>query len=245
MAKDPKKITGWAQALPDVGIVAITGTIGEGKSALAWTLADQAHQRGRAVAAFDFTEGARKALPRWVDHLETVDAVATFKPRRGHKLPAVLVMDEAALKANARRSMSTDNLEWVKLSAIARHKEILVLFISQNNRQGDSGIIMEAQTVLMKRPTELHTRFSRPELRQEVQEAFEGFAKASDKEGRKWTYVVDYRRGKRGWLRNTLPSWWSEKISRAFAAVDLAGAEAESTRRRQNTAMGAARRNGA
>lgn len=239
--KRPNRITRWDNALPETGLVLVTGDIGEGKSALAWERAEAWHDMGRPVLAYDFTEGARKALPRWVHHVSNVGELQKWKPRRHERGPALLVEDEAALKANGRRAMSSDNIEQVKLQAVARHKGFLVLLIAQSNRQPDVGLVMMAQTVLMKRPTELHVRFTRPELRQEVQEAFEWFAGMSDAESKRHVYAVDYKHGRRGKLTNGLPSFWSERISKAFADVDLQAAEAEA---KQRKAMAGAHANG-
>lgn len=210
------KITTWTQAVPEAGLVLITGDIGEGKSGLAWKLADDWHKKGRPVAAYAFTESAQAALPKWVHHLKSVAEIRVFKPRRTEKGAALMVVDEAALNINARRFMSDDNVGWTKLMAIIRHMGFVVVLISQSNRQPDVQMVIGAHTVLMKRPTELHVRFSRQELRQETQEAFEHFADLFDRESKRHTYVVDYRRGKRGWLTNAMPSWWGDKISKAF-----------------------------
>lgn len=235
-----KRISGWQQ-LPDTGLVLITGFRGEGKSALAWYLAEEAHKRKRPVVAFDFTKAAQNALPRWVQHVDDTAGIGVLKPKRGEKGPAFLVCDEAALKVHARRAMSTENIEWTRLLAVARHKGFLVILIGQHQRQIDVGLVADADWVVMKRPSELHLRFARPELRQELEEAWEGFSNMTPTRGRQSSYVVNYHYGGRGWLRNRLPSFWSERISKAFAAVDLEEAETDAIRRRQAAARGAAR----
>lgn len=225
MAKNTKerstRVTTWNQAIPEAGLVLITGDIGEGKSGLAWKLADDWHKKGRPVVAYAFTSTAQAALPKWVHHIGTPAEIRAFKPRRSEKGPALMVVDEAALNINARRFMSEDNVGWTRLMAIIRHMGFVVVLIAQSNRQPDVQMVMSAHTVLMKRPTELHVRFSRQELRQETQEAFEHFAGLSDREAKRHTFIADFKHGKRGWLTNGLPTWWGDKVSRAFQDAEF------------------------
>ncbi len=207
------KLTMTWDDLPQSGLIAILGHRGEGKTALAWYLGERAHQARRPVAAYGIVNGARRYLPGWVKHVATVSEVAKLPP-------AVIVADEAAFIANARRSSSAGNVEWVKLLAVTRHKGHLLLFITQQARQLDVGLVSDADLIILKRPSLLHLRFSRPELRPELEDAFARFEKVRG-DTRAWSLIVDYHFGRKGWLENPLPSFWSERLSRAFAAIDL------------------------
>ena len=219
----PKRIASWS-CLPKTGVVLVFGHRGEGKSALAWWLADEAHKQGRQVAAFALSDQAKTALPKWVRHVETHQEVAKLKP-------CLVVADEAAFKVHARRAQSEANVEWTRLVAISRHKGHLLLFVGQHARQLDVGLVADADLVVMKRPSLLHLRFARPELRPELEMAYERFAKArGDK--RAWSFVVDYHTGRVGFLRNGLPRFWSDKLSKAFAVVELAPERKETKIRR-------------
>lgn len=208
-----KPIASWS-VIPKTGIVLITGHIGTGKSATAWWLAEMAHSKGHQVAAYAFTKQAKRALPAWVKkNASTVRDVTRLKP-------CVVVVDEAALNANARRSMSEENVDWMKLAAIVRHKGHLLIYIAQHLRQIDAQIVAAADLVVMKRPSQLHLRFARPELRPELEQAYDAFNKVKG-DKRKWAYVVSYHEGMTGMLRSKMPTFWTDKLSKAFAAVDF------------------------
>jgi hypothetical protein len=226
------EIRGWA-ALPKSGLILITGFRGTGKTALAWRLAEQGHDKGREIAAFDFTPAAKRALPSWVKHVATVRQVGGLRP-------SLLVVDEAALKVHARRHQSSENVAWTRLLAVARHKGHLVFLITQHQRQVDVGLVADAEMVIMKRPSQLHLRFARPELRQELEEAWEHFRKIRNPQ--RWSYVVDYLNGRKGWLTNGLPTFWSDELSRAFASVDLGGGAGRAVGSRRNGASAAVER---
>lgn len=226
----PQVIRSWG-VLPKSGVLIFLGHRGKGKSALAWWLAERYHTAGRSIVAYAFSAAARAALPKWVKYCKTLAEL-------GRVAPAVVVVDEAALKVNARRSQSADNVEWTRLVAIARHKGHLLMFIGQHARQIDVSLVTDADMVLMKEPSLLHLRFARPELRPELEQAWDMFQKAKG-DKRKKTFVVSYHTGATGFLNNSLPTFWSEKLSKAFAAVELQAAHTTARRQTQRIAAAA------
>ena len=212
-----KRIRSW-DALPQTGVVLVFGHRGTGKSALAWWLADRLKGKGRGVACLGMPSKARRHFPRWVRHLPTYSAL---QKHRG----LLVVVDEAAFQASARRHQSPENVAWVRLVAVCRHSRHLLLFVIQSNRALDVALVSEADWVCFKRPSILHKRFSRPELREDVDEAYE---RLKGRKSKVWTFIKEYRDGAVGLLRNDLPQWWSEAASEAFALVALEG-ERETT----------------
>jgi len=202
--------------LPEAGLLLVLGHPGTGKTATAWWLAERLHtERKRPILGYGLPDSAYRRLPRWVKKAATVADIARAQP-------SVIVADEAAFSVNARRAMSADNVEWMKLAAVARHKDHLCLFICQESHQLDVALVRAAKLVLFKQPSILDVRGARPELRPEVQAAFEAFAKArGDK--RQYVFAADYLEGRTGWLESGLPRFWSERLSKSFAAVDLDG----------------------
>ena len=203
------------RVMPSTGVLIITGHRGEGKSALAWWLAENLRsQHRKKIAALGIPDEAQKAMPKRITHVETVEQIADMKPH-------IIVVDEASIVANARSAMKTANLLWLKLIAVCRHKGHLLIFINQHNRQLDVQIMMDADFVLMKRPTLLHLKFSRPEFKEELQQAYEIFADMTAMGSKKKVYVVDFHTGNKKMLPANMPKWWNEKVSKSYSAVNL------------------------
>lgn len=218
------KIRSWEQALPKSGVVVIVGHRGMGKSGLAWWLAEQTHKAKRQVIAFGAPKVAKKLLPKWVEHVAEIQKLAR---RRG----ALVIIDEAAFRVMARRHQAQENILWAKMVAISRHKEHLLLFVTQTTRQIDISLMGDADLVVFKKPSLLHIRFSRPEFRTDVEEAYQVLS-AKGKGAKSWSMVKDFSNGKTGMLKNTLPSFWSDELSRSFALVELENGEPAKKKKR-------------
>ena len=211
-----KKVT-WRK-VPTQGLVIINGHRGEGKSALGWWLAQEMHKRTRKqVMTFGLAMAARKLFPKrgfgrgGIKHVTTVSQVNKAKP-------SIIIVDEAAFIAGSRDAMSSTNKEWLKLIAICRHKDHLLIFIHQQSRQLDVQIMMDADLVMMKRPTQLHIREARHSFAPEIQEAYELFNRMRG-DTKKKVYVVDYHYGAKALLPAYMPTWWNSKVSKAYSSV--------------------------
>ena len=66
------------KGLPLNGLIIIQGQRGQGKTSLAWKLAElkRTDKRGKRVAAFGMPEQAKKALPKWITHMHTLEEVS-------------------------------------------------------------------------------------------------------------------------------------------------------------------------
>ena len=206
--------------VPPQGVLVITGHRGEGKSALGWWLAQEMHKRtSKPVVAFGIPKEAQQHLPKrgfgrgGIQYIHDLTSLSSLKP-------SIVICDEAAFIASSRRAMSKENQEWLKLIAVARHKDHLLIFIHQHSRQLDVQILMDADLVLMKRPTMLHLRAAKGIFEPEIEEAFQRF---TDMRGntKKKVYVVDYHYGNATMLNAYMPKWWNDKISKSYSTVDL------------------------
>jgi hypothetical protein len=211
--KDKSIIRSWLEALPKEGVVGFYGHRRKGKTATAWKLAEGSLNKGRHVAAYLFPKKARHLLPKGIKFVDSVKEVAKLK---GY----LIVADEMAIHANARDFNTDANKEMYKLMAIADQCHQLLFLICQHTRQLDVGLVMEPDLIVFKQPSLLHIRFARPELRVDVQAAWDAFAEAKGNK-KAWSYVVDFHDGRTGFLRNKLPTFWSEELSEAYALYEL------------------------
>ena len=204
----------WAR-MPKEGVIIITGFRGEGKSALAWWLAQDLKDRHKKpIAAFGMAEVAQKVLPKRIKHVQTIRQISDLKP-------SIVIVDEASFTANARTAMTKINQTWLKLVAVSRHKGHCLIFIAQNSRQLDVQLAMEGDMHLMKRPSEIQMEESRPSFRKRIVEAYEAFKLMNRKATKRKVYAVDYHEGEAKMLPSRMPTWWNDKVSKAYAAVDI------------------------
>ena len=203
--------------MPKDGVLLITGFRGEGKTALSWWLVDTLRQvKGypRQVVAYGLHPDALAALPKWARNSASSPAEVSALTK-----PSMIVVDEAVFSANARRSMSEENVDWMKLFAIVRHKGHLLIFIAQTSRQVDIQLIDQADLILMKKPSMMQVKTARTELKAQVKEAL---ALLHQKRNSKdWVYVYDPKTDAGKLLPSAMPMWWTDKLSKAYSAVTL------------------------
>ena len=203
----------WKQALPVEGVVQAYGHRRKGKTATPWKIAEDLHKAGRTVATVVPDKGiAAKVFPRWVKLLSSIDEMKDYKR-------LVVLVDEMALWANARDHNKSENKDWIKLMAIVAQYHHLMILICQHTRQLDPQLAMDYDLLIFKRPSLLHISFARPELRGFVQEAYDAFADLGKRDPRGYTYVIDPHNGRRGFLKNTKPTFWTERISTLYAEM--------------------------
>ncbi len=188
-------------------IMLITGRRGSGKTALGMKLVEVANILGRAIYIVGL-ESAR--LPRWVKRVSSIEEV---------KNDSVVMIDEAALSFSARESMKKANKELGKLMAIARHKNLSLILITQSSAMLDLNVLRLADILLFKEPSLLQARFERKAL-QDMFENVQGKFESIKDEKNKYAYIIsDYFEGL---ISHNLSKFWNEGISKSYAKVSIA-----------------------
>ena len=201
-------------AIKRPSVITILGHRGNGKTALAYEIAEQLHAKyGMPGDTFlpvqlQHLQGRlQKLLPPWFR------VVSTFK---GFRRGAVAIIDEASQAAHARRSQATDSIQMDALVGIARQNEADVLFITHHTRKLDIDLIMESDLVLWKAPTVAHALFERDEVADFTFKALEFFKKLNGKEKLQTTLVMDFSNLQFSYFKNGLPKFWSEELSMVY-----------------------------
>lgn len=182
----------------------ILGARGSGKSALGMRILENvAHKTGRKVYAIGFD---RLTLPKWLNAVpaEQINAVPNG---------SFLLVDEGGITFSSRSSMSDANKLLTSLLLISRHKDLSVLFISQNSSNLEINAIRQTDYLLLKPPSLLQKDFERKVIQDIYAEQAAKF-KALGKAHVGLFYV--HSDAFRGFAENGLPSFWSEGVSKAY-----------------------------
>ena len=166
----------------------------------------------KAVAAYCFPPPAAKVLPKWIAHVSSPTEVSALRK------PHIIIIDESIFHVNSRRSQSGENLDFTKLLGIIRHKDHLLIFVSQTSRQVDIQVIEGFDLVLIKAPSLLQVRSARAELRPEIEDAYNLFTSMRG-DTRTKVYMFDPHKGGTGMQTASMPTWWTARVSKAYSAV--------------------------
>jgi hypothetical protein len=195
------------------------GAKGKGKSALAHSIAQSVHTRRDwgAVLHLPRVPGKlqreiQKLLPKWI---EVVTSTEQW-PKN-----SVVIYDEAAQTAHARRTQSGDAVELDNLMAISRQRNQVIIFVAHHSRKIDPNIIRDIDRIVWKSPTFAHWIFERNELTDFVLKAVDFFQALTPAKAKRTNLIMDFHSFKFGQFTNSLPSYWSEKLSHLFEDVQV------------------------
>ncbi len=187
-------------------IMLITGRRGSGKTALGMKLVEIANILEKKNYVIGF-ESAR--LPRWIRKVDSIEDVEN---------DSVVMIDEAALAFSARESMKKANKELGKLMAIARHKNLSLIIITQSSAMLDLNVLRLADILLFKEPSLLQARFERKALQDMFENVQKEFNNIKSDRNKHVYAISDYFEGL---LSHNLPKFWDEGISKSYARVKI------------------------
>jgi hypothetical protein len=189
-----------------VGI--ILGSRGSGKSALGMRILENVASRGnRRVCAMGF---AASSLPLWITPVLSVEEVPNG---------SFVLFDEGGITFSSRSSGSSANKILSSFLLVSRHKDLSILFISQNSANLEVNAIRQADYLLLRKPSLLQQEFERRIIGKIYGQIAVHFGSLADG-GRYATYVHSDQF--RGFAASRLPSFWSQKASKSFSAFDAA-----------------------
>src|SRR3989344_9672343 len=120
-------------------IALIFGKRGSGKSTLGFRIMENAHALKERPC---FVLGVKQSvLPSWISEVSDIEQT---------KNGGIVLVDEGAIAFSARQSMKKSNVELGKLLAVARHKDLTVLFITQNTGMIDKNVLNLTDIIIAK-----------------------------------------------------------------------------------------------
>lgn len=185
-------------------IMLVVGRRGSGKTALGMRLLEAFHKKinNRGLYAVGYNSAK---LPLWIHKIDSVlDAPSN----------SVVLVDEGAVVLSSRDSHNGTNKAVGKLMAVARHKNLSLILITQNSAMIDVNVLRLADTLIVKQPSLMQTRFERKEMKALYDQTTPYFVDLKGIEQKQALYVIDDEF--EGFLKAGLPDFWTEKISKSF-----------------------------
>jgi hypothetical protein len=185
-------------------IILIFGKRGSGKSALGFRLLENIYAKTKRpcfVLGVDY-----KLLPAWISEIKEIENV---------KGNGIVLIDEGAIAFSSRESMKKGNVTLGKMLATARHKDLTLIFITQNTGMIDKNVLNLTDVVIGNEISLLQKQMERPALRQFIEKADAAFKNLANEERINHCYIFsdDFE----GLCSVTLPSFWSGRISKSRA----------------------------
>ena len=179
----------------------ILGARGTGKTAIGIKILENIYAKSkRKLYAIGFKS---EDMPSWIEVITSTDQI---------KNNSTILIDEGGVLFSSRNSMTTPNKLLSQLILIARHKNLNILFISQNSSNLDVNILRQADFLLLKPTALLQEDFERKKIQKIYEEASKDFRKHEKVKGLTYIYSEIFT----GFISNTLPSFWSTNISKSF-----------------------------
>jgi len=185
----------------DSQIGIILGARGSGKTAFGIKFLENFHSRHKKECfAIGFKE---EEMPSWINVVSDIEKI---------KNNSMVLIDEGGVLFNSRSSMSNANKLLSQLIMVARHKNISIIFISQNSSNLEVNILRQADFLALKPSSLLQKEFERKIIQKIYESTNEHFEKFKEHKGITHIYSSKFR----GFIANPLPSFWKEGISKSF-----------------------------
>ena len=199
----------WLPLIKHPSVIVILGKRGSGKSALAYRLIELMKWIA-PVYVVGLPSSAHKDLPDWIEVQPKLEDIP---------LNSIILLDESYIQYHARLSMTSQAKELSQILNLSRQRGQTLIFVSQESNQIDRNIFSAIDVIIFKEPSMFQAKFDRPELRELSSQAEKAFQSIpGDK--KKWAFVFSQERGCVGFIESLLPSFWSNKLSRAFASTE-------------------------
>ena len=179
----------------------ILGARGTGKTAIGMKILENIYSKGkRKLYAIGFKS---EDMPSWIEVIDNIEKINN---------DSTVLIDEGGVLFSSRNSMTKPNKLLSQLILIARHKNLNILFISQNSSNLDVNILRQADYLILKPTSLLQGDFERKKIKDIYQDIQKDFKKHQNIKGITYIYSEIFR----GFISNPLPSFWSTNISKSF-----------------------------
>jgi ABC-type dipeptide/oligopeptide/nickel transport system ATPase subunit len=182
-------------------IMLILGRRGSGKTAIGMKLVETANIFNKKTYVIGFDNSK---TPKWIKKSTNISEIPNN---------SLVLVDEAAISFSARDSMKKANKMLANLLAIARHKNLSLIFITQNSAMLDLNVLRLCDIIIFKEPSLLQTRFERKGIQDMFSKVKAEFKNLENKKNFSYIISDDFE----GLICIELPHFWNESISKSFS----------------------------
>jgi len=227
---EPPEPSTMLKCMPYPGVVLIMGSRRFGKTGTAHEIGEQQHKSRHAPVMLHLPPSAptqvrtriQKIVPSWMK---------VTNRREEWERGSVVIYDEAAQTAHARRTQSGDAVELDNLIGCSGQREQLLIFICHHSRKLDPNVVREVNRIIWKRPTYAYQLFERDELMDFTMKAYDYFnvvrkgkslSQLSKREiigVKRANLVLDLDDFRFLTFENKLPSYWTDELSSLFENI--------------------------
>jgi len=185
----------------DSKIGIILGARGSGKSAFGIKFLENFRaKKNKKCFAMGFKESE---MPSWIKVVKDIGEIEN---------DSFVLIDEGGILFSSRNAMSNANKLLSGLILISRHKNLNILFISQNSSNLDVNILRQADFLVLKPSSLLQKDFERKIIQKLYEKTEDDFEKFKENKGITYIYSSNFT----GFVSNLLPSFWGAEISKSF-----------------------------
>ena len=182
-------------------IIYIIGAPGQGKTTFAYDTAYETHLRTARPVAFI---GQPAVLPPWMEAFNSLDDVP-----EGY----IIVHDESAAIAGTRQVMTREGRSRGGTLATVRHRDQILLIISQNTKLADKDFLVLIDAIVLK-PTGLTQEATDAKYVKRLMRAFRELLPRDPDE----TFIRSKKLPPLK-LRREAPEWYTAELSRAYRKI--------------------------
>jgi len=187
-------------------VTVITGKRGSGKSSLAYSILEESCSFVPSCVIGLSKEGARY-LP---------ERIGVYPSLTEAPFGSVVLIDETASQFPAQENVPRTRRVLLESTTQARQRGQTLIFVTQDTSYSDKNILRAADNLIIREPAPLQSEFDRKGIREYLKKAEAGFSSLQG-DKRSFAYVAFSKKGFTGWITTRKPSFWSEKLSRAYA----------------------------
>ena len=205
----------WREIIRPETVSVILGKKGKGKSALAYWLCEDISPRHNLLPVVINLPRERQQLLPTNFVIRGLDDVSKLSD-------AFIIIDEGTTMLPAGQKKLEELVKG--FVALSRQRNQIILFIFHASSDVGSRILRGVDAILLKEPSRRQIQHGSKDnwWRQLLTEAKEKFEALTDlgANGKEYTFVDSEEPDFRGALRNSLPTFWSDDLSKAWAGVD-------------------------